>query len=160
MVSSVVCSAGLGSGGSACRRGRAGKSRIGGAISDEEHGMVFGRGFVDCKKGLKSFFEQISAWCKEDKVTTIVIGLPLGEDAQETVQTRNVRNFGKKLERFLTAAKIHVSVVFEDESFTSFEADARLSELNIKSKERKQHQDELAAVLILKRYLKRKNLEP
>lgn len=130
-----------------------GKSRIGAAISDEEHTMAFGRGFIDCKKSLKGFFEQILAWCMEDNISTIVIGLPLTTDAQETPQTRRIRRFAKKLEHFLSATKIHASVEFEDESFTSFEADARLSELDIKSKQRKQHQDELAAVLILKRYL-------
>ncbi len=133
-----------------------GKAKIGVAISDAEHTMVFGRGVIDCTKGLKGFFEQMQVWCKEDNITTIVIGLPFDLDARETTQTRLIRRFSKKLEDFLGTAGIHVFIKFEDESFTSFEADEHLAELGFKTKRSKKHEDELAAVLILRRYLKRK----
>ena len=133
-----------------------GKSKIGAAISDEGQTVVFGRGFIDCKKSLKGFFEQIRTWRKDDNINTIVIGLPLDENGRETLQTRRIRNFAKKLEHFLKSIKLTASVVFEDESFTSFEANERLVELGFEAKKSKKHEDELAAVLILQRYLKRK----
>ena len=131
-----------------------GKSKIGAAISDETRSMVFGRGRIDCKNGLNAFFEKLRMWCTEDDIATIVIGLPYNQEGKETAQTRRIRNFAKKLEHFLNASRLAANIVFEDESFSSFEATEHLTQIGFKAKKSKEHEDELAAVLVLKRYIK------
>ena len=79
------------------------------------------------------------------------MGIPVGKEGEETTQTGRIRGFGEKLQEYLGE---EIPVAFEDESFTSFEADEFLDKImNVRGRDRKQSEDELAAVLILKRYL-------
>lgn len=127
-----------------------GTSSIGVAITDETRHFVFGRETLSLKKGLKPTLEKLKNLCLEEKIQTIVIGLPLDEDGNETAQTEKIRRFAEKLKA--TIPRLELS--FQDESFTSFEADQLLAQAGISAKKNKAHQDELAAILILKRYLK------
>ncbi len=131
-----------------------GLSAIGMAICDESRQFVFGRGVVNPLKGLRKVFDAILKICKDDAIRCIIFGLPLSSEGSETIQTKRIRNFSLKLSKFLAENGMDLPIVFEDESFTSYEADKDLAELGIKGSQRKKMEDELAAVLILKRYLK------
>ncbi len=126
-----------------------GASTVGLAVSDHGQQMVFGRGVMDFKKGQEQLLVQIGQLCDAEKAVAVVVGLPLGEEGQETEQTKRIRTFAERLEPKLGG----VPVFFQDESFSSFEAGNFLADMNIKGSNRKQYEDELAAILILKRYL-------
>lgn len=125
-----------------------GKGSFGLAVCDEGRQMVFGRGVMKNKKGLSFLLEQLNTFCVQEGVVEIVVGLPLGIEGQDTEQTKRIRHFAEKLKD-----KVNLPVSFQDESFTSFEAGQMLKELGVHPQNRKQDEDELAAVLILQRYL-------
>lgn len=133
-----------------------GAAKIGVAISDEGQSMVFGRGFLERKDGIFNCFEKILQLCKTEKIAIIVAGLPLNEEGHDTVQSKKIRNFVRKLEHFLKKHSISAQIFFEDESFSSFEASEHLAGLGFKVKKSKKYEDELAAILILQKYLKLK----
>lgn len=128
-----------------------GAKTVGLAVSDEDQMMVFGRGVIKDYKSLAHLFEKIKEFCVKEDVIEVVMGIPVGREGEETAQTGRIRGFGEKLQEYLGK---EIPVEFEDESFTSFEADEFLDKiLHVRGRDRKQSEDELAAVLILKRYL-------
>lgn len=127
-----------------------GQKTVGLAVSDEDQTMVFGRGVIKNYQSLVFLFEKIRAFCEKEKVAEIVMGVPVGQDGEDTPQSERIRGIGVKLEEHLG----DIQVSFEDESFTSFEADEFLDKiLQVRGRDRKESEDELAAVLILKRFL-------
>jgi putative holliday junction resolvase len=128
-----------------------GQKTVGLAVSDEDQTMVFGRGVMKDYRSLAALFEKIKDFCVREDVIEIVMGVPVGREGEDTPQSERIRGFGEKLQEYLGG---DIPVEFEDESFTSFEADEFLDRiLHIKGRDRKGAEDELAAVLILKRYL-------
>lgn len=105
---------------------------------------------MDKQKGLKTILAKIGDICIFEGIEKILIGLPLTEEGKETVQTKHIRRFAHKLESFLEK----IPVVFEDESFSSFEADQLMRDSFLKPSQKKELQHELAASIILKKYLK------
>lgn len=128
-----------------------GRKTVGLAVSDEDQTMVFGRGVIRDYKSLARLFEKIRDFCRKETVVEVVMGIPVGREGEDTPQTERIRGFGEKLQEYLGN---DIPVAFEDESFTSFEAEEFLEKiLHIRGRDRKQSVDEMAAVLILKRYL-------
>jgi putative holliday junction resolvase len=127
-----------------------GRSAVGMAISDEQREMVFGRGVIRNYKSLANLFDELKAFCVRENVEEVVVGLPVGRDGEDTAQTERIRSIGERLEVFLGG----IPVEFEDESFTTFEANEFLGGVaGVKVRNRKDTEDEIAAVIILKRYL-------
>lgn len=128
-----------------------GRSKIGLAISDVSHEFVFGRGIlkISREKGLNPVLGKIYDLIVHEGVIGLIVGLPLDSNGEETTQTAYIRSFVDKLR-----LKIALPVDFIDESFSSFEASNLLSKLSINSMQQRKLEDELAAVLILKRFLK------
>ena len=62
--------------------------------------------------------------------------------------TKVVQNFGQKLEN-----ACQIKVVFQDERYTSFEAEEYLKEAGIKWEKRKELLDKISAQIILQNYL-------
>jgi len=127
-----------------------GASTIGLAITDLAHGLIFGRGTISMKNGLKKALQELAELLENEKVNEIVLGLPLSVQGAETKQTTRIREFAKKLKILRPELKIH----FEDESFSSYEAQNLLKNSPINTKDHKKHEDELAAILILQRFMK------
>jgi len=128
-----------------------GSRTVGLAVSDEDRSMVFGRGVIRDYKSLIGLFGKIMEFCLKEKIVGIVMGVPSGKDGEETAQTERIRGIGGKLDEFLG----DIPVEYEDESFTSFEADDYLANIRgVRGTDRKPMEDELAAVIILKRFLK------
>lgn len=125
-----------------------GEKHVGLAVSDETQTFVFGRGVIEGFGSLEALFQRISVMCEEEGVVTVIFGLPGGREGEETEQTDRYRGIGRQLEAFLQ----DIPVVFEDESFSSFEADTALDDPELR---KKYNQHELAAMVILERYLKR-----
>ena len=93
---------------------------------------------------LKYFSNLIS----KQQVSLVVLGLPLNADGTECDMTYVVQEFGKKLEK--TSG---VKVVFQDERYTSFEAEEYLKEAGVKWEKRKELLDKISAQIILQNYL-------
>lgn len=88
---------------------------------------------------------------EEDGLATIVVGLPVGLDGTETMETSRVA-------AFITALRRRTSIpVFEEgERLTSREAEGRLATGERDWRKRKQRLDAVAAAVILQDYLDRR----
>ena len=82
------------------------------------------------------------------KVERIVIGLPISLDGTIGTQAEKVQKFGARLSEGL-----QVPVEFQDESFTTSEAEEILDRMEMNPKERKKIIDQVSAVIILDEYL-------
>ena len=83
-------------------------------------------------------------------IERVIIGLPISLDGSLGPQAEKVQKFGKRL-----ADVLAVPIAFQDERFTTAEAEEILRELGKDAREQKEIIDEVAAVLILKDYMNR-----
>lgn len=120
------------------------------AVCDESQTFVFGRGVLSGYKRLDELFEKIVVLCQEENIVEIVFGVPLGKEGEETEQSRRHRDIGSRLEQYIGT----ISVVYQDESHTSFEANSVVKDPKLR---KKYSEHELAAVVILNRYLELSN---
>ena len=102
----------------------------------------------------KAFFRKL---VEEKKVEEIVLGLPLRMNGSEGTRAGLSRNFARWLEE-ITGKK----VVLWDERLTTKEALKKLEGFKGSFKEKKDREDQLAAIIILEAYLekKRQHVEP
>ncbi len=121
-----------------------GTTKIGLAVSDDAALLAFGRGILDRSKGFDYIVHKIKDLCEKEQVKELVFGLPLNVEGEEGLSAKKIRNFAKKLELYLPGKPMR----FVDESFSSFEA-KNLQRLT----GRRGHDDEVAATIILQRYL-------
>ncbi len=129
-----------------------GQKSIGLAVSDADRMMAFGRGVlrnIDRDGTLKSVLLMIDS----EDISEVVIGLPLGKNGEETVQTKIIRDFADELSVQMRESKIEIPVTFLDESFSSFEANNILMKLGVKSEDRKKTEDEMAAIVLIHRFI-------
>lgn len=118
-----------------------GEKRIGMAIGDKKTKMVFPRDALTIKNQ-RTVFMHLKQFCKQESIIEIVLGLPLRDDDEETTLSEKIRKFGKRLE-----IEVGLPVIFQEESFSTKEALWKMP------KEKKEHRDTLAAMIILERYL-------
>ncbi len=93
-------------------------------------------------------FADLLAIVAKEGVQTIVLGLPQALNGQDTETTRQVRNFSESLRR-----RTDVPVVFQDEAFSSTEAERILRDGGRRGRKIKAVLDQQAAVVILNDYL-------
>lgn len=124
-----------------------GKARIGVAFSDLSSTIASADHIyktVSQEKDLQYFAGLI----KEKLVDTVVFGLPLNADGTESEMSAVVRDFASKLQQIS-----NVKMVFQDERYTSFEAEEYLKEAGIKWEKRKELLDKISAQIILQNYM-------
>ena len=93
---------------------------------------------------------------REYECDTIVVGLPLGLDGTDSIQTEKVREFRTMLENKLRSSGLaHVKLVWQDERFTTKLAENILIAGDVKRGDRKKVIDKQAAIIILQSYLDR-----
>lgn len=126
-----------------------GSKRVGLAISDPGRSMVFPRGTV-LHEGMPALLGLLRDFCVREEITLIVIGLPYDDRHVENDQTARVQKFGDALQE-----AVGTSVVYEDEKYTSAEAEALLSSHGIGFRSKKLMRDSVAAMLIVQSYLNR-----
>ncbi len=88
---------------------------------------------------------------REKDAGLIVCGLPLNFDGTESVQTEKTRRFVELLK-----SKTPVPIVYEDERFTTMEAERVLIAGGVRRENRKRSVDSIAASYILEGYLNKK----
>ena len=124
-----------------------GDIRIGVALSDEL-GVAAHPLCTLTRKNRKVDLIAIADLVSIHKVERIIIGLPISLDGSIGTQAEKVQKFAQRLEHV-----INVPIEFQDERFTTAEAEDILQALNKDTQEQKELMDEVAAVIILTDYL-------
>lgn len=92
--------------------------------------------------------EYFQRMVREERVGTIVVGLPLHAGGEEGGKAKEAREYGKWLEQVTG-----LPVVFWDERWTTVEADRHLETAGLTSKQRRRRRDALAAQVMLQSFL-------
>jgi putative Holliday junction resolvase len=124
-----------------------GKKRIGLAISDELGITAQGLPTLE-RRNKRVDFAELSRLARENKVTQIVLGLPLRMSGVEGTQADWVRAFADELKAFVDAP-----IELRDERWTSKQAERVLAGSGIRNQDRKPAIDRISAVILLQDYL-------
>lgn len=95
-------------------------------------------------------FDELLEIIHKEAVGEIVVGLPLTMDGEDSLTTRQARNFAESLGR-----RTDVPIHLEDERLTSCAAEEELKEAGLCGRKRKRNLDAQAAVQILNSWLAR-----
>ncbi|BDG06129.1 Holliday junction resolvase RuvX [Anaeromyxobacter oryzae] len=126
-----------------------GRVRIGLAVSDDV--LRTARALtVITRRGEPRDLAAIAEIARDYEVTRAVLGLPLNMDGTEGASARLARAFAPKL-----AAALGVPVELFDERLSSFEAETRLRDRGVSSKDARSMIDAEAAAVILQGWLDR-----
>ena len=92
--------------------------------------------------------DKITTICKDQDVELIIMGVPAKSDGSVGDLWHDINKFSKIL-----CQKTGIKVVFEEEAYTSVEAEDELHARGINTRIEKDKVDELSAVLILEQYI-------
>ena len=137
-----------------------GTKTVGVAVSDPLGVIATGVTTIE-RVGIRKDTGKVIDYIKEYDCDTVVIGLPLSLDGDDSVQTEKVREFRTMLENKLrSSGKLSaVKVEWQDERYSTVEAEEVLIEANMSREDRKKIIDRQAAIVILQRYLDRTGSE-
>lgn len=124
-----------------------GEKRIGVALSDETRTIARSHAVLPRTSRLADF-EKIIQILDENRVTLLIVGLPVPLDGVEDAMTAWVRDYTADL-----SSRITIPVEFWDESFTTTQAQASMRARGKKAKQQRQWVDAVAAAFILQDYL-------
>ena len=124
-----------------------GNSRIGIAFSDYTATIATADSIYK-SRGHEEDLNYLSSYAKENDVSGIVLGLPLNADGTESEMSKYVQNFGQALFEYS-----QIKVFYQDERYTSFEAEEYLKEAKLSWEKRKELLDKVSAQIILQNYL-------
>ena len=124
-----------------------GQKRTGIAVSDTGGSMAFPRKTI-LMRTRAAFFEELLALIEAEATDAIVIGLPINLDGEESLTTRQVRNFSKSLARRTT-----LPLFWMEEALSSYEAERDLRDAGRSAAQGRAVLDQQAAVRILQSFL-------
>ena len=127
-----------------------GEKRIGLALSDPLKIIAYPYKTI-INFGLKNLKHEIKKIIASETVESIVIGLPIGLNGKDTIQTQKVREFR------LQILDLNVPIYFEDERLSSLAAAKSMKMEKIKTGFNKGMIDKRAAAIILQQFLDKKN---
>ena len=127
-----------------------GLARTGLAVSDPDGRMAFPLATVRLQDypDRKLFLAALAEKIIETGAEAVVVGLPLTQDGEESLTTRQVRNITQRLKR-----RVPLPFYYMVEELSSEEAWADLREAGLKMRKRKAVLDQQAAVRILSSFL-------
>ena len=133
-----------------------GDRTVGVAVSDPLGIIATGVTTIE-RVGIRKDTGKVIDYIREYGCSRVVIGLPLNLDDTDSVQTEKVRAFRTMLENKLrSSGKLSsVRVEWQDERYSTVEAEEVLIEANMSREDRKKIIDRQAAIVILQRYLDR-----
>ena len=133
-----------------------GSKTVGVAVSDPLGVIATGVTTID-RVGIRKDTGKVIDYIKEYGCETVVIGLPLSLDGEDSIQTQKVRDFRTMLENKLRSSGplSKVKIEWQDERYSTVEAEEVLIEANMSREDRKKIIDRQAAIVILQRYLDR-----
>jgi len=124
-----------------------GEKTIGVAISDSLLLTAQARPTIR-RKSPSSDIELLRRMAEENEVHQILVGQPLHMNGKESRQSQRIGRFAAELKN-----KLDIPVLFWDERLTSFAADQHLEEMGLNWRQRREHIDKIAAMIILQDYL-------
>lgn len=124
-----------------------GQKRTGIAVSDAGERMAFPKTTL-IMRTRGSFFDSIRKLIDDEVIEGIVVGLPLLENGEDSLTTRQVRNMVKSLQRRTT-----LPIFFMEEFLSSFEATKDMHAIGHYGRAMKKVLDQQAAVRILDSFL-------
>ena len=128
-----------------------GDKRIGVAVSDPFNTFALPAETFFRTKSAEQDAAALAALVREKDAGLIVCGLPVNADGTESVQTLKTKRFVELLQK-----KTDVPVIYEDERFTTMEAERDLIFGRVRRENRKKSVDSIAASYILEGYLNKK----
>ena len=133
-----------------------GNKTVGVAVSDPLGVIATGVTTIE-RVGIRKDTGRVIDYIREYGCETVVMGLPLSLDGSDSVQTQNVREFRRMLENKLKSSGplSKVRIEWQDERYSTVEAEEVLIEANMSREDRKKIIDRQAAIVILQRYLDR-----
>ena len=127
-----------------------GDVRIGLALSDPL--QIIASPFRTIQNRNNDFIlKELGSIINEKKIESLVIGLPIGLNNQETIQTKKVRLFADQIK--ILGAPIY----FQDERLSSISAKKSLIMQNIKTGTNKSMIDKAAAAIFLQQFIDSQN---
>jgi len=126
-----------------------GEKRIGLALSDPLKIIAYPYKTI-INFGLKNLKYEIKKIIASETVESIVIGLPIGLNGKDTIQTQKVREFR------LQILDLNIPIYFEDERLSSLAAAKSMKMEKIKTGFNKGIIDKRAAAIILQQFLDKK----
>ena len=131
-----------------------GSKTVGVAVSDPLGVIATGVDTIQ-RVGIRKDTGRVIDYIKEYECDTVVIGLPLNLEGEDTLSTQRAREFRAMLENKLKSSGplSKVKVEWQDERFSTTEAEEVLIEANMSREDRKKIIDRQAAIVILQRYL-------
>ena len=127
-----------------------GSKRVGLAISDKIN-MIASPYKTLTFKNEQDLLDQLRLIIVDFKVKSIVLGLPLNMNGEDSAQTKKVREFKSVLSIF------NLPIIFEDERLSSVSAKRSLVMQDIKTGHNKSEVDKRAAAIILQQFLDKNN---
>jgi len=124
-----------------------GLKRVGTAVCDPTGTLVSPLKTIE-RTTRGALFDELGKIIVEELIEAIVVGLPLALDGEDTLTTRQARNFADSLGR-RTDVPIHLM----DERLTSAQAEEELNAAGLRGKKKKMALDAQAAVVILRSWL-------
>lgn len=127
-----------------------GKKKVGLAISDpfNNYGIPL-KPLENNDKIYKMILEKV----KEYKINQIVIGYPLLSNNEESTLCRIIKNFSEKLNEEFLNQKLEVSIVFQNEFYSTKNAKIKINEFENNKKKWESFKDSYSALIILEEYL-------
>ncbi|MDR1744062.1 MAG: Holliday junction resolvase RuvX [Dysgonamonadaceae bacterium] len=131
-----------------------GKKRTGIAVSDPLQIIANGLTTVDTHQ----LFDFLNAYLSQEKVDTLVVGLPRQMNNEPSENMRRVEAFVRKFRQQYPA----VPVEYSDERFSSKLAHRTMIDGGLKKKERQNKAlvDEISATIILQGYMESRRMNP
>ena len=126
-----------------------GQRKIGVAISDPLKIIAYPYKTI-INSGLNNLKYEIEKIIVNESIESIVIGLPIGLNGKDTIQTQKVREFR------LQILDLNIPIYFEDERLSSLAAAKSMKMEKIKTGFNKGMIDKRAAAIILQQFLDKK----
>lgn len=127
-----------------------GTVRIGIGLSDKTNKYAIGLEQI-ANKNKEFFVTRLKSLIKEYNIGTLVFGVPLNRDGNETKMSKLIKNVGKSIAKDLEGKNIKIE--FWNESLTSLEAMENLRMLGSNVKKMKNKIDKEAARIFLQEFL-------
>ena len=127
-----------------------GKRRIGLAATDPTGTLVLPLHVLQ-RTSARADIDHLLALIDEREVEVLVVGIPIREDGSEGKVARDARFLADKLQALRPA----LQVAFQDEAYSTAEAEERLIERGMDGRERRKVVDAVAAQVILESWLAR-----
>ena len=126
-----------------------GDTRTGLALSDTSRFLASGIGYVS-PGGIDKTAEAVAESAKENRVSALIVGLPVNMDGSEGGRAARCRKFARMVKE-----QTGLPVAMFDERMTTMTASRYLNETNTRGKKRKGVIDTLSAQIILQNCLDR-----